>query len=252
MLPVSDPLRVRLSAIAGIGPEHLDAVARLQSLGLPRIVQPRATLEEEHEPPLALFVVRRGWAFASKLLPNGGRQVVDFLVAGDMIGGASAFLRSAQQTCEAVTELVLTEIPLDAVRRAARQSPPLLEMLATLLANDRVELTERLVDLGRRESLPRVARLLLELWRRLFIVGVATPSGYACPLSQYLIADAMGLTAIHVNRVLRELRETGLLTFRHGYVKFHDLDRLAQLAGFDLGSVRGRQFRRSAEEKGAA
>jgi CRP-like cAMP-binding protein len=252
MVPVSDTLRARLSAIPGVGPDHIDAVARLQSLGLPRIVQPHATLEEESEPPAALFVVRRGWAFASKLLPNGGRQIIDFVVAGDIVGGASVFLRSAQQSCEAVTESVLTEVPLAAIRRAARLSPAMLELLGMLLASERMHLTERLVDLGRRDSLPRVARLLLDLWRRLLTVGAATPSGYACPLSQYLIADATGLTAIHVNRVLREMRETGLLTLRHGYVRFHDLDRLAQLTGFDLGSVRGRPIRRAAEEKGAA
>jgi hypothetical protein len=90
------------------------------------------------------------------------------------------------------------------------------------------------------------------LWHRLFVVGVATPTGYPCPLSQYLIADATGLTAIHVNRVLRELRESGLLTFRHGYVRFHDFDRLVQLTGFDRSSFGGRPFRRSVSEKGAA
>ena len=150
---------------------------------------------------------------------------------------------------------MLNEIPLDVLRRAARQSPALMETLSLLLASDRAELTERLVDLGRRDSaLARVARLLLELWRRLFVVGVATPSGYACPrLSQYLIADATGLTCNpRQSRPCRELRETGLLTFRQGYVKFHDLDRLVQLTGFEPGGVRGSPFRRSREETGAA
>jgi CRP-like cAMP-binding protein len=199
-----------------------------------------------------LFVVRRGWAFASKLLPDGGRQIVDFFVPGDLIGGANGFLKSSQQTCETITEAILLEIPMDAVRRAGRQSPAVLEALLTLLARDRAELTDRLTDLGRRDSVARVAHLLLSLWHRLLIVGVAAPTGYPCPLSQYLIADATGLTAIHVNRVLRELRESGLLTFRHGYVRFHDFDRLVQLTGFDRSSFGSRPFRRSVTEKGAA
>jgi CRP-like cAMP-binding protein len=252
MVLASDPLRVRLSALPTVTPEQVDAVARLERLGLPRIVRPRVTIEDEHEAPSAIFVVRRGWAFASKLLRNGGRQVVDFFVAGDVIGCAGAFLRSAQQNCETVTETVLTEIPIDALRRAGRQSPALMEALLTVLAGDRAGLTERLVDLGRRDSVVRVAHLLLELWRRLYVVGGASASGYPCPLSQYLIADATGLTAIHVNRVLRELRENGLITFRHGYVKFHHFDRLVDLTGFDQSTVSMRPLRRSAETKGVA
>jgi CRP-like cAMP-binding protein len=252
MVPVSDPFRVRVAAIPGLAPDQVDAVVRLQSMGLPRIVQPHATLEDENEAPQALFVIRRGWVFSSKLLPNGGRQVIDFRVAGDLVGSCGAFLKVAQQSSEAVTETVLTEIPIEAARRSARHTPALLEALAALLACERVEVAERLVDLGRRDSVARVARLLLDLWRRLFAVGMATPSGYACPLSQYLIADATGLTAIHVNRVLRELRENGLVTFRHGYVKFHDFDRLAQLSGFETRTVRGRTVSRSVEEQGAA
>src|SRR5205814_4051156 len=147
---------------------------------------------------------------ASKLLRNGGRQVVDFFVPGDIIGSAGAFARSAQQTCQTITETVLTEIPLDALRSSARQSPALMEVLLTVLAGERARLSDRVVDLGRRDSIARVAHLLLDLWQRLHVVGAATASGYPCPLSQYLIADATGLTAIHVNRVLRELRETGL------------------------------------------
>ena len=74
MVLASDPLRIRLSLLPGITTEHVEAVARLQWLGLPRIARPRTTVQEEHEPTGAILVVRRGWAFASKLLPNGGRK----------------------------------------------------------------------------------------------------------------------------------------------------------------------------------
>ena len=65
------------------------------------------------------------------------------------------------------------------------------------------------------------------------LVGMGSKEGYACPLTQYLLADALGLSAIHVNRVLRRLREDGLVTFRDGHVTFNDYDRLAALAEFD-------------------
>jgi len=92
---------------------------------------------------------------------------------------------------------------------------------------------EHLVGIGRRDARERTAHFLLELGARLKLVGLATSSGYACPLSQYMLADTLGLSAVHINRVLRELREDGLVTFQHGKVEIHDLDGLVLLADFD-------------------
>ena len=76
---------------------------------------------------------------------------------------------------------------------------------------------------------------MVELGLRLQLAGLGSASGFPCPLNQYLLADAVGLTAIHVNRILRQLRERKLLTFRDGVVTFHDLPRLRQLAGHHSG-----------------
>jgi CRP-like cAMP-binding protein len=94
---------------------------------------------------------------------------------------------------------------------------------------------EHLVSIGRRSALVRIAHLLLELGLRLQVVGRGSESGYVCPLNQYLLADALGLTAIHVNRVLRQLRERGLVTFRDGRVEFNDLEGLRELAEYHSG-----------------
>ena len=95
-------------------------------------------------------------------------------------------------------------------------------------------MVEHLINLGRRDALQRTAHFLLELGARLILVGLGTKAGYDCPLSQYLLADALGLSAVHINRVLRQLREGGLLTFRDGKVIFDDFDGLVALAEFDL------------------
>ena len=81
----------------------------------------------------------------------------------------------------------------------------------------------------------------MELAERLSLVGEATETQFNCPLSQFVIADALGLTAIHVNRVLRELRDLDLLTVRKGSVRIHDLDRLRKLAGFQGGYLNSRE-----------
>ena len=90
-------------------------------------------------------------------------------------------------------------------------------------------------SIGRRSALVRTAHLLVELGLRLQLVGLGSDGGFACPLNQYHLADALGLTAIHVNRVLRQLRERGLVTFREGRVEFHDLTRLRELADYHSG-----------------
>ena len=92
---------------------------------------------------------------------------------------------------------------------------------------------EHLVSLGRRTATERTAHFLLELGARLRLVGLADKSGFKCPLSQYLLADALGLSAVHINRVLRELREARLLTFQKGRVTFDNYDALVGLVDFD-------------------
>ena len=78
-----------------------------------------------------------------------------------------------------------------------------------------------------------MAHFLLELGARLALVGMGSKSGYACPLSQYILADALGLSAVHVNRILRQLREDGLVTFRDGFVVFDNYKKLKEFAQFD-------------------
>ena len=96
-------------------------------------------------------------------------------------------------------------------------------------------MVEHLVGLGRRDAVTRTAHFLVELGLRLELVGLGGGAGFACPLNQYQLADVLGLTAIHLNRVLRRLRERGLATFRDGRVVFHDLPRLRALAGHHGG-----------------
>ena len=97
-----------------------------------------------------------------------------------------------------------------------------------------------LASAGRRSAIERTAHFFMELAERLSLVGLATEAEFKCPLSQFVLADALGLTAIHVNRVLRQLRERNLLTLHKGNVKIHDLDGLRKLAGFQGGYLNSR------------
>ena len=113
---------------------------------------------------------------------------------------------------------------------------------ALLWASSRDEATvvEHLVNVGRRNAIERTAHFFMELAERLNLDRDGDATEFKCPLSRFVLADALGLTAIHVNRVLRQLREEDLLTLRKGSVKIHDLARLRKLSGFQGGYLNSR------------
>jgi CRP-like cAMP-binding protein len=180
------------------------------------------------------YILARGWVCSYKLLPGGTRQIVDFQIPGDFLGLRSVLFRTADHNIEPVTEVEAFEVITSDLTDAFSRSPRLATAMLWAASRDEAMLVEHLIDLGRRDAMQRTAHFLLELGARLMLVGLGTKEGYDCPLSQYLLADALGLSAVHINRVLRQLREDGLLTFRDGKVIFDNFDGLVALAEFDL------------------
>ena len=225
----ADPFLTRLTAIGALTADQARIVTAMQ--GPPRRLPPRTQLGRAGDPATSAYVVREGWAFAYTLLANGRRQVHGFLLPGNFVRLSDLFYAGAGQGAETITDTVVSEISMDSLRRASREWPEIFELLLRLQLQVQSALVDHLVSLGRRDSRARVARLLLRLERRLRRIGHAGPDGYACPISQYLIADALGLTAIHVNRVLRGLREEGIATLRKDRVTIHDRVRLMEIAG---------------------
>lgn len=127
----------------------------------------------------------------------------------------------------------MNEIAVSELLDAFARTPRLAAAILWAASRDEAMVVEHLVDLGRRNASERMVHFLLELGARLFLIGRASRAGFACPLTQYHLADALGLSAVHVNRVLRQLREAGMLTFRDGFVAFTDYDRLAAFVRFD-------------------
>ncbi len=100
-------------------------------------------------------------------------------------------------------------------------------------SRDEAMVVEHLVSVGQRPAPVRTAHLLLELSARLKLVGLGDWTGYDCALTQYHLADALGLSAVHINRMRKELRENGLMTFQNGRVTFDDFRGLVEFADFD-------------------
>jgi CRP-like cAMP-binding protein len=227
------PLTRKLSAFVALAPADLSTLARFDQRR--RTFQSGHQLVHEGQRNASAFILSDGWACSYKMLPDGERQIVDFQIPGDFLGLRSILFRTSDHTVEAITRIEASEVLASDIFDAFGNAPRLAAAVLWAASRDEAMVVEHLVNLGRRTAEVRMAHFLLELATRLHLVGAGERTGYTCPLTQYHLADALGLTAVHVNRVLRLLREEGLVTFQKGRVTIHDFNGLVALAGFDTG-----------------
>jgi CRP-like cAMP-binding protein len=181
----------------------------------------------------AAYILASGWACSYKILQDGARQIVDFQIPGDFLGLRSVLLHMSDHSVEPITDIEVSEVMVSDLLDAFGKTPRLAMAVLWAASRDEAMVVEHLVDIGRRTAVERMAHFLLELGSRLTLVGLGSKSGYKCPLTQYLMADALGLSAVHVNRVLRLLREEKMVTFRDGTVIFENYKKLVDFASFD-------------------
>jgi CRP-like cAMP-binding protein len=228
----------KLSTFLPLSGDELKSLAKMQSTALN--VRRGRQLTQEGQTGHKAFVLQVGWACSYKDLPDGRRQIISFPIAGDCVGLRSVLLRTADHSFSALTDAVVSPVEGSRILDCITEFPRIGAALMWAASRDEAMVVEHLVNIGRRNAIERTAHFFMELAERLSLVGLATEAEFKCPLSQFVLADALGLTAIHVNRVLRQLREQGLLTLRKGNVKIHDLNRLRKLAGFQGGYLNSR------------
>ncbi|PBC08749.1 transcriptional regulator [Mesorhizobium sp. WSM3859] len=184
-----------------------------------------------------IYIVESGWGCISHELPGGQRQILDFALTGDVVL-SQPYGSGTVETFVARTDLSLLVASTKTLTLAAMKSPHLFSFIVEALARNGAVIAQHLANIGRRTALERTAHLLLELTGRLQRVGAVDRNGFDCPLTQYDLADALGLTPIHVNRMLRELRERRFLEFRQGHVRLLDPAGLTKFVGFDGGYIK--------------
>jgi CRP-like cAMP-binding protein len=228
----------KLNRFVPLKPDELKRLAEIQST--PLTVKRGRQLTKEGQTGHKAFVLQAGWACSYKDLANGSRQIISFPIAGDCVGLRSVLLRTADHSFSALTDAVVTSVEGTQIMGCLEEFPRLAAALLWAASRDEAMVVEHLINIGRRSAIERTAHFFMELAERLSLIGLATEAEFKCPLSQFVLADALGLTAIHVNRVLRQLREMNLLTLRKGSVQIHDLQRLRTLAGYQGGYLNSR------------
>lgn len=227
----NSPLTRKLSAFVALSSVELAVLERLHQRR--RCFVAGRDLGHQGQSDQAAYILASGWVCSYKLLRDGSRQIVDFQIPGDFLGLRSILLRTSDHSFEPVVEIQAIEIMKRDLLDAFEQTPRLAIAFLWAASRDEAMVVEHLVGLGRRDADAKMAHYLLELGAKLALVGLGNKEGFACPLTQYHLADALGLTAVHVNRILRKLREDGLLTFRKGQVTFDNYGALVELAEFD-------------------
>jgi len=181
----------------------------------------------------SLFINHDGWLFRYKLLHNGNRQVLDFILPGQVFGLQACLFSRSLYSVTSVTEASVSVIPFDMIDQVFEQSPKLGKSLFWSAVCESAVLGEHLIDTARRSAYERVSHLLLELLIRLKSVNLTRRFSFEMPLTQELIGDALGLTAVHVNRTLRSLRDDKLIEIDGKWITLVDIDAMSSLCDFE-------------------
>ena len=206
----------------------------LVQLGRPiRDIRGDVELLTEGERLETAYVLVEGWTCCYKLLADGRRQIVNFGVPGDFMGLRSVLFHESDHSFGTLSHAKLYELSRSDIRDIFENQPQIALGFLWAMARDEAIIVEHLVRVGRRSAKESLVHMMVELLYRLKLVGLAEGDGFDCRLTQHEIADALGLSVVHVNRLLRQLREDRLLTFRDSRVIVHDVDRLIALGGYD-------------------
>lgn len=186
----------------------------------------------EHEAPRELGIVRSGWLHSSVVLGNGTRQIMRFHFPGDILGLPFLAFAESPETVTAVTDVTICPFSRERFAELIDAHPRLSALILALTVAERVALADRLASIGRTPARARVSSLICEIYMRMRRVGAPEGGPIHLPLTQEDIGDATGLTAVHVNRMMRGLAEDGVIERCGSQIRVLDEGRLCQEASF--------------------
>jgi CRP-like cAMP-binding protein len=175
-----------------------------------------------------------GLAYQHKDLRGGRRQIIAVLLPGDLCSGYGRRTSPMDYGVRALTQVRIARIPKESFDRILACHGAIADAMATAAVVEEAVLRAWLVNLGQRDARERVAHLICELARRMADCGLLLiHGGFDLPLTQQELGSALGLTNVHVNRILRRLRDEDLMDIQRGVVRIQDLERLQRVADFD-------------------
>lgn len=223
---------VRLRRLAAIG--EMEAARLNDAVRRSRAVGPRRDILLEGEPIVGPSIIVSGWACRSRLLADGRRQILGFLLPGDVVGMCRQADPIAVSAVSAITAVTICDAPMIEGQRA---DTGLTAAYAISAALEEAYLLNHVTRLGRQTAYERLAHLMLEFWERLGQAGIAAGNRFQMPLTQEYLGDTLGLTSVHINRTLQQLRREHMLEASNGFVTLLEPDALAAIADYKPARV---------------
>jgi CRP/FNR family transcriptional regulator, anaerobic regulatory protein len=224
------PLR-GLGVFRDFTPSELKFVQNFKSHDL--VLKAGDNLMMEGASSKTLYTLLSGWVYRYKLLPDGRRQVLNFVLPGDFIGLQATVFGEAQHTVEALSDSVLCVFPRGKLWGLYNQEPGLGFDVTWLAAREEKMLDDSLLSIGRRSAVERVAFVLMHLLRRLRELGLAEGSSFETPFNQQHLADTLGLSLVHTNKTIRKLTRRELILWKDRRLTVLDEKRLMAIGHYD-------------------
>jgi CRP-like cAMP-binding protein len=215
---------------------HLDEGDRAALYNLPfdirEVAANRYIVREGDRPPGATLIVS-GLAYRHKVTVDGSRQILSVHIPGDFVDLEGSLLRIADHNVQALTPCEIAIVQRDALVSLIDSHARLARAMWVDTLIDGSIFREWIVNVGRRDARAGMCHLLCEFARRLEAAGMAEAGGYELPMTQEQLADALGITPVHVNRVLRDLDREGLIVRSKRFVRVPNWEALRKVAGFN-------------------
>jgi CRP-like cAMP-binding protein len=231
--PDYNPLIRKLESIFTLAEDERHALETLPMQVM--VIKADQDIVREGDRPSRSCLILSGFACTYKLLPDGRRQIMSFQIPGDICDLQGFFLGEMDYAIGTLTAGRVAVIPHEELLDLTETYPRIARALSQSTFVDAAIFREWMVGLGRRSAYERIAHLLSEMWLRLQAVGLTQDSSYDLPVTQTELADALGLTTVHVNRTLQQLRREGLITRKGGTVTLSDPDGLRRAGEFNPG-----------------
>jgi CRP-like cAMP-binding protein len=231
LTPEHTRLIVKLEAITRLSDEDRDAIRSLPFRS--KSYSENVDLVRQGDRPKECCLLVEGFLCRYKMLGRGQRQIVSFHIPGDMPDLQSLHLHTMDHSLSTLTRARVAFIPHEALNDVIRRRPSIAAALWRDTLVDASIFREWIAGIGRRGAHERIAHVICELYMRLKAVGLAGDNSFELVLTQVEIADALGLSSVHVNRVLQDLRRDGLVASQGRRVTFRDWDELMAAADFD-------------------
>jgi len=213
--------------------EEADIAALVSATSRGRLIGTKVDLIREGDRPGPVFVMLEGWAFRYKILPNGARQIMAFLMPGDCCDLHVGLLAEMDHSIQTITQAEVATIEREQMDALMDMHPKIARAMYISQLVDEGTMRAWITSMGRRTSIERAAHLICELYVRAHNIGLTSSPELSLPLSQLLLADALGMTPVHLNRVLKELKLQGAMTLQRGTLVVINPEKLISIAGFD-------------------